>query len=114
MNKDDARHELIYQELSQIVGAEYVMADPDVLAGYSSDHSLTRPRRPRIAVFPANAEEIQRIIEYANNTKTPITPRSSAVGFYGAGIPDYGGILMDLRRHWATALCSTGGKTSIK
>lgn len=96
--QSDVRNELIFKELSSIVGTEYVITDNDVLAKYSFDHSMAEPRLPHIAVCPANTGEIQAIVKYANKAKTPITPRSSAVGFYGAGIPEQGGILMDLRR----------------
>lgn len=90
--------QLIDKELMGIVGAEHVVTSAEVLERYASDHSLVQPRRPRVAVYPGNTEEIQAIVKYAARTRTPITPRSSAVSFYGAGIPSQGGILMDLRR----------------
>jgi len=77
----------LVQDLSSIVGPDRVADDPDLLDKYSSDFSLVQP-----------AAEVQRIVEYANQHGVPVTPRSSAVGFYGAGIPEQGGIVVDLSR----------------
>jgi FAD/FMN-containing dehydrogenase len=86
------------QELAVIAGSEYVSDEPEMLEGYSSDYSFVTPRRPRCVVFPKNTEEVQGIVRYANEHVIPVTPRSSGVGFYGAGIPSQGGIIVDLTR----------------
>ena len=86
------------QEMSAIVGVENVITDRDALTRYASDHSLAPPCYPQLAVKPANTEEVQAVVRYANHNLIPITQRSSAVGFHGAGIPSRGGILLDLGR----------------
>lgn len=86
------------QDLIEIVGPEYVSDDPEALERYSKDHSFVQPRRPSCVAYPASAEEVQRIVKYANQRLIPVTPRSSTVGFYGAGIPGEGGIIVDLTR----------------
>ncbi len=88
----------LIDEMAAIVGAEHVIDDRVRLTHYSSDHSLEVPCYPRLAVRPANTAEVQAVVRYANTNLVPITPRSSTVGFYGAGIPSRGSILMDLRR----------------
>jgi FAD/FMN-containing dehydrogenase len=85
-------------ELTSIVGAENYLDDPETLERYSKDHSFVRPVRPRGVVYPANKEEVQGIVQYANKNSEAVTPRSSSVSFYGAGIPSQGGIIMDLSR----------------
>jgi len=89
---------MLKDELKAIVGADNVSDDPQVLAGYSSDISFVPSCRPIIAVYPRLAEDIRAIVKLAIKESVPITPRSSAVSFYGAGIPSEPGILMDLRR----------------
>ena len=37
-------------------------------------------------------------MRYAGAKGIPVTSRSSGIGFYGAGIPSLGGIVLDLRR----------------
>jgi len=85
-------------DLAGIVGSEYVSDDPDILEKYSKDHSLVQPRMPSCIASPKNTEEIQGVVKYANEHQIPITPRSSGISFYGAGIPSQGGIILDLTR----------------
>jgi len=86
------------QDLVEIVGSEYVSDDPETLEKYSKDYSFVQPRRPSCVAYPESTEEVQRIVKYANERLMPITPRSSSVSFYGAGIPSEGGIIVDLTR----------------
>jgi hypothetical protein len=86
------------EDLASIVGAENVFDEPEVLDKYSRDYSFVQPRRPSIVAKPKNAEEVQKIVKYANTGSIPVTPRSSAVSFYGAGIPNQGGIIADMSR----------------
>jgi len=86
------------QDLVEFVGPEYVSDDPETLEKYSKDYSFVQPRRPSCVAYPDGAEEIQRIVKYANERLIPITPRSSSISFYGAGIPSEGGIVVDLTR----------------
>ena len=86
------------KDLASIVGSKYVSDDPDSLEEYSRDYSFVQPRMPSCIAFPKNTEEIQEIVKYANRCQIPVTPRSSTVSFYGAGIPLQGGIIVDLTR----------------
>ena len=84
--------------LEEIVGVDNVFDDPEILEEYSKDQSLCKPRRPSFVVKPHSSDEIQAIVKLANQTLTPITPVSSGVHFYGATIPQQGGIVLDLSR----------------
>lgn len=86
------------QDLAEIVGAEYVSDDPETLDKYSKDYSFVQPRRPSCVAYPKDTQEVQQIVKYANQHLIPVTPRSSGVSFYGAGIPSEGGIIVDLTR----------------
>ena len=86
------------QDLVELVGSEYVSDDPETLDRYSRDYSFVQPRRPSCVAYPDGAEQVQRIVKYANERLIPITPRSSSISFYGAGIPSEGGIIVDLTR----------------
>jgi FAD/FMN-containing dehydrogenase len=86
------------EDLSAILGADYVIDDPETLELYSKDWSLEQPRRPNLIARPGSTEEVQQVVKYANDNGIPVTPRSSGVGYYGAGIPGQGGIIVDLSR----------------
>jgi len=85
-------------DLSSIIGTEFVTTDSDMLEKYAGDGSFVPRRRPSCVVFPGNTEEVQGVTKYANEHRIPVTPRSSGISFYGAGIPAQSGIIIDLTR----------------
>ena len=85
-------------DLSAILGANYVTDDPETLGKFAGDWSPVQPRRPDLVCRPGNTEEVQKVVKYANDRSIPVTPRSSGVGYYGGGIPSQGGIIVDLSR----------------
>ena len=85
----------IMSDLSSILGADGVSDDAQVLEQYSGDSSFVQPRRPNCVAYAKDASEVQKVVKYANDHHIPVTPRSSAVSFYGAGIPGEGGIILD-------------------
>jgi FAD/FMN-containing dehydrogenase len=87
-------------ELAKIVGSENVWDDPELLDEYSKDQSLVPPRRPRLVVKPLKAEEVQAIVQWANQTGTALVPISSGPPhFRGDTVPSAGGaVIVDLSR----------------
>jgi FAD/FMN-containing dehydrogenase len=88
----------VKSDLSRITGTAYVSDEPEMLAKYSRDYSYVQPCNPSWVVFPGETEEVREILKYANQRSIAVTPRSSRVGFNGAGIPTQGGIVVDLVR----------------
>lgn len=86
----------IVDVLSEAVGRENVHTDIDVLKKYSSDTSLMPARMPDIVVRAMNREQVMAVIKTANDNSIPVVPRSSGTGTYGTGIPEEGGIILDL------------------
>lgn len=86
------------KELSIVINSDRVVDDFDVLEGYSKDLSFVQARMPAVVVYTENKDEVSAVIKFANKKKIPVTPRSSVVSFYGAGIPSQGGIILDLSR----------------
>src|SRR4030042_1961645 len=85
-------------KLLEIVGAGNFSDDPTVLKKYVSDFSLVPPGAPSCMVKPKDAQEVQKILRYANEQALPVVPVSSDVHFNGAAIPKHGGIVLDLPR----------------
>ncbi len=88
----------LISSLAAIVGAANCSEDPTLLQGYAGDHSLVQARQPDAVAYPEDADQIQAVMRLAGAEQIPVTPRSSAVGLNGAGIPSQGGIILDLRR----------------
>jgi FAD/FMN-containing dehydrogenase len=64
-------------ELIALIGKKNVLDDPETLDAYSRDQSFARPMKPRFVVKPKNADEVQKIVGWANKTGTPLVPVSS-------------------------------------
>lgn len=85
-------------ELTKIVGAENVIDDLITLDVYSKDHSFIPPRKPLLVIKPKNADEVQGIVKWANQTRTPLVPVSSGLPhFRGDSVPSSeGAVIVDL------------------
>lgn len=76
------------QKLVGIVGAKNVIDSPEVLETYSKDQSFAKPMMPVLIVKPENAAQVQELVRWANETKTPLVPVSSgAPHFKGDTVP---------------------------
>jgi hypothetical protein len=63
--------------LAEIIGKGKVINKPGVLDRYSHDNSFAPPMPPRLVVQPRNAGDVQKVVMWANQTKTPLVPVSS-------------------------------------
>ena len=84
--------------LAAIVGPECVIDDPAALSSYESDNSFAPRRAPWAVVRPGSDGEIQEIVAWANETRTPLVPASSGPPhFYGDTVPSAtGAVIVDL------------------
>jgi hypothetical protein len=86
------------EKLEKIVGAGNLSIEQDILDEYSSDMSFVNRVRPTCVVRPKKEEDIQKIINIANETQTPLVPVSSGPPhFRGDTVPCSGGsVVVDL------------------
>jgi len=87
-------------ELVKIVGNNNVFEDRETLEGFSEDLSFVSKVRPGCVVRPENAEQVKKIVQWANETLTPLVPVSSGPPhFRGDSVPSVGGaVIVDLSR----------------
>lgn len=85
------------QQLTEYVGADWVVADELELACYARDMSI-HVALPEAIVLPRTVDEVQRIMTWAHEHEVPVTPRGSGTSVTGAILPLKGGIVMDLCR----------------
>ena len=88
----------IKDKLLEIVGRENFSDEAKDLEAYSKDFSLAPSGLPSYVVKPKDAQEVQQVIQLANENLVPVVPVSSPVHFNGATIPKKGGIVIDLTR----------------
>ncbi len=77
----------ILSELREIVSSENVLTSQEDLIPYSFDGTAAMKQMPGCVVFPRNTEHVTRILELANETKTPLVARGSGTGLSGGSLP---------------------------
>lgn len=84
--------------LSKTADINDILDSPDILQTYAHDESLTHPVCPEAIVKPKTAEQVQKIVKWANETLTPLIPISSGPPhFRGDTVPGAGGaVIIDL------------------
>lgn len=88
------------KKLYDIVGKKHVIEDIDILEEYSGDNSFTSRIMPVGIASPGSQEEVKKIVEWANETNTPLVPVSSGgPHFHGGTVPGIGGaVIVDMSR----------------
>lgn len=86
------------ERFAKIVGDANVIDDQAILKSYASDFSFIAPTMPGLVVKVSNLDEIQKIVNLARETKTPLIPVSSCgPHFNGDTVPTTGGaVIVDL------------------
>jgi len=80
----DEKHKLIYDELVNILGSDYVSDDPAVMECYSRESqtpSFLIRRKPEFIVLPGSTEDVQQIVKLANRHKFPFSVVGSGLLF---------------------------------
>jgi FAD/FMN-containing dehydrogenase len=88
------------ERIRTILGDGKVFDDPEMLADYAKDHSFRVRMRPSMVIRPTDAQEIQAVVRWANETGTPLVPASSgAPRFHGGTVPGAtGAVVVDLSK----------------
>lgn len=82
----------------QIVGAQYVFVDEEVLYNYSHDETEHLSFLPDVVIKPRTPEEISAIMKICNEYCIPVTPRGGGTGLSGGALPHLGGVLLSMER----------------
>jgi len=88
----------ITKELGEIIGSEYVSDQPEERFIYSRDMGTMNPADPDWVVMPNTVQEVQKIVQLANEKQIPIVPMGGGLTLSGLVRPLKGGIVMDLKR----------------
>ncbi|MCL6517626.1 FAD-linked oxidase C-terminal domain-containing protein [Alicyclobacillus sp.] len=75
-----------------------VTSGASALDQHGRDLSHHAPRRPDVVVFPETAEEVSRILRFANEHRVPVVPFGVGTSLEGHVIPERGGISIDMTR----------------
>jgi D-lactate dehydrogenase len=87
----------IRRELTELLGADRLLARASDLVRYASDASPYR-LFPKVVVMAHDADDVAKALAYGRRTGTPVTFRAGGTSLNGQGQSD--GILIDVRRHF--------------
>jgi len=90
---DDKKNKLV-----NIIGSEAIMDNMEALMEYSTDYSFAPQRSPQLVVKANSSDKVQEIVQWANETSTPLIPVSSGPPhFHGDTVPSIdGAVIVDL------------------
>jgi glycolate oxidase len=85
----------LYLELSSLLGSEIVSREQSRLEENSRDKWFAS-HLPEVVVEPRSAEQVSRLLRFANEQKIPVTARGAGYGYVGGCVPEHGGIALAL------------------
>jgi glycolate oxidase len=85
------------QKLVDLLGAEAVIDEPEVLAAHSGDKWFAA-HEPDVVVFARSTSDVSKLLQFASREKTPVTARGGGFGYVGGCVPARGGIALSLTR----------------
>lgn len=88
-----------FRLLAAAVGADRALQGAAVDDAYTHDEALTETHaRPAMVLFPTTTEEVSAILEIADRSRIPVTPRGAGTGLSGAAVSTSSGVVVSLER----------------
>jgi FAD/FMN-containing dehydrogenase len=84
--------------LAAVVGAEHVLADPELRASYEVDCVGVRRGDALLVVRPADTAEVAAVVVACREVGVALVPQGGNTGLTGGGVPRGGEVLLSLRR----------------
>lgn len=88
----------ILKEITEIVGADNIFADPGQMEKYSHDETEDLVCFPEAVARPENSEQISLLMKLCNRHMIPVTPRGGGTGLSGGALPLKGGLLISMEK----------------
>jgi len=85
-------------ELKAMVDPNRISTGESELALHARDESHHEEHKPDVVIYPLSAQEISRILKFANEKKIAVTPWGAGTSLEGNPIPLHGGIVLSLSR----------------
>lgn len=86
------------QELTDVVGEEFIHTDPVSRRTYDCDGLTIYKGVPSAVVLPESTEQVRRIVEICREHQTPLIARGAGTGLSGGATPKPGGVLLVFTR----------------
>src|SRR5213592_3845875 len=85
----------IASELRQLLADDIVADDAQTLAEHSGDKWFAH-EAPEVVVFARSSDDVRKLLQFANESKIPVTARGAGYGYVGSCVPIRRGIVLSL------------------
>lgn len=82
--------------LISILGKSKVYTGDEINEDFSHDELAAKKLYPDVLLEVNTAEEVSKVMKYANDNNIPVTPRGQGTGLVGSAVAIHGGIMMSL------------------
>ena len=89
---------MLLKQLTEVVGAGYVSADPDVLAGRTVDHTGRYRGRASALVRPGTEEEVAAVLRICRDAGMPVTVQGGRTSLVAGTVPEHDDVLLSTER----------------
>ena len=93
----------VLQQVSSLVGANYVNTDPDVLAGRSVDYTGRYRGHASALVRPGSAGEVAEVLRVCRDAGAHVTIQGGRTSLVAGTVPEHDDVLLSTER-----LCAVG------
>jgi FAD/FMN-containing dehydrogenase len=91
-------HSALLDELVGVVGADHVLVDDDLRAGYEVDWTGRWRGRALAVVRPATTAEVAAVVAACGRAGVGVLPQGGNTGLVGGSVPAGGEVVLSLRR----------------
>src|ERR1700742_4711527 len=88
----------VLQQVSSLVGANYVSTDPDVLEGRSVDHTGRYHGHASALVRPGSADEVAEVLRLCRDAGTHVTIQGGRTSLVAGTVPEHDDLLLSTER----------------
>jgi glycolate oxidase subunit GlcD len=88
----------LVQTLRNILGARYVLDQPEELMAYECDACTLIQKKPDIVALPKTPEDVAQVVQACIQAGVPYTARGAGTGLSGGALPMQGGVQIGLNR----------------
>ncbi|OBH85579.1 oxidoreductase [Mycobacterium scrofulaceum] len=86
------------RSLAEVVGANHVVTDPDVLAGRSVDHTGRYRGRASALVRPGSAEQVAEVLRLCRDAGAHVTVQGGRTSLVAGTVPEHDDVLLSTER----------------
>ncbi|MGE5703705.1 MAG: FAD-binding oxidoreductase [Clostridia bacterium] len=88
----------LVMELAKLLSPQQVTANETMREQHGRDESYHEMKLPDVVVFPESAEDVQKVLAFAQEHRVPVVPFGLGSSLEGHVIPERGGISLDFQR----------------